>query len=172
MTFPAFKDKKYYPEELDVSVGTIDSGSRTDLRYDNDVELVINEVAATPAFVVDLTFKRMLPPDNAKRFKIIIKGWYDGNAGHDVKLYAWNFDTEAWDPVTSDAKDLPDATEEETYTFYLEGHFDGMPQWGHDGKAIIRISHDSAGNVNHDLHLDQVYLGFDSKADFPVINPV
>ena len=113
---------------------------------------MINEVAATPGFVVDMTFKRMLPPD--------------------VKLYAWNFETEAWDEVTADAKDLPDETAEDTYTFYLEGHFDGMPQWGHDGKAIIRISHDSAGNANHDLHLDQVYLGFDSKAEFPVINPV
>lgn len=171
MTFPTFKDRRYYPEEVDVVVGTIDAGDRFSVREDDGDTLDISELGATPAFDVVFTFKRVLAPKNTKRLKLVITGYYDGNAGHNVKLYVWDYDTDAWVAMTGDVKDLPDETAEDTYTFEFVGFTDGNPSdflmHGGTGEVKIRVLHTSAGNVNHDIFFNKVSLGFSSKEATP-----
>ena len=166
MTFPTFKDKRYYPEEVDVVVGTIDAGDRFSLREDDGDVLEISELAATPGFDIVLTFKRVVAPWNTKKLKLIIDGYYDGASAHEVKLYFWDYLAEAWAEVTGDAKDLPDAIAAATYTFEFEGDSDGHPSeekmHGGTGEVKIRIVHNDAGDAAHDIFLEKVSLGFSS----------
>ena len=107
MTFPTFEDTRYYPEEVDVVVGTIDAGDRFSIREDDGDTLDVSELAATPGFDVVFTFKGVQAPEEMKKLKFEMIGYYDGASAHEVKLYFWDYLAEAWAEVTGDAKDLP-----------------------------------------------------------------
>ncbi|NOQ49092.1 MAG: hypothetical protein GQ553_00285 [Nitrosomonadaceae bacterium] len=172
MTFPTFKDKRYYPEEVDVVVGTIDAGNRFSVReVDADV-LEISEIAGavpTGGFDVIFTFKGVMPPWYRRTdLRIIIDGYYDGNAAHEVKIYVWNYDTDAWDAVTADAKDLPDKTVEDNYEFvvptgpYTDGTIAERDRYEGTGEVKVRVIHNDSGNAAHDIFFNRVTLGFSS----------
>lgn len=174
MTFPAFKDKRYYPEEVDVVVGTIDAGDRFSLREDDADILGISEIAGvlpTGGFDIIFTFKRVLAPKNTKKLKLEVVGWYEGNAVHEVKLYVWDYDADAWVACTADLKDLPDETEEKTYTFEFEGFTDGNPSdeklKGGTGEVKIRVIHNDTGNATHNMFFNKVSLGFSAFESTP-----
>jgi hypothetical protein len=174
LTFPTFKDKRYYPEEVDVVVGTIDAGNRFSLReVDADI-LEISEIAGavpTGGFDIIFTFKRVLAPENTRKLKLIFDGYYDGNIAHKVKIYVWNYDTGAWVAISAVDKDIPDETEEKTYTFTFEGFTDGNPSdeklRGGTGEIKIRVIHNDSGNANHDIFFNKVSLGFSAFESTP-----
>lgn len=163
MTVP-FPEKMVFPHELEIVSGTLDSGDVKTLRDDDDTYVEVSEVAATPGFEIVLTFKQFVAPKFTKQLILNMTGWYEGNAGHDVKLYIWNYDTDSWDGVTGDAKDFADETSKQTYAFEFspEGGQADFNRFNAVSEVKFMIRHDDAGNVNHDMFLDQVWLGFSS----------
>jgi len=151
---------------LSVPRGTISAGDIMSIRRDDDEFLVIDEVAATPGFTVIFAFEGIrVIGQYSNQIQFTLKGYYDGVLNHDVKVYIWNFNTETWDGMTSNSKDLPDATAEDTYTFTIDiGDYVDVDRFqaftGYDRSVQIMIQHDDAGNAAHKLHIDQVLLDF------------
>ena len=151
---------------LEVPVGTISAGDQRSLYREDSEVLVIDEVTGTPGFEVVLTFeaiRTLKKYTNTVRINLV--GYYSGNLGHDVKMYIWNYNTETWDAMTSDAKDIPDALAEDAYSFqvFADDYVSGERTFkyaGFDNEVKILISHDSPGNAAHKLYLNRAYLEF------------
>jgi hypothetical protein len=172
LTFPTFKDKRWPPAEVDVIVGTIAAGDKFSVR-ENDVDILeITEIAGalpTGGFDVVFTFRGVMPPWYRRiTLKAFFEGYYDGNAAHEVKLYIWNYDTDAWDPVTADTKDFPDETAEESYEFevetgpYTDGTVAERLRYEGTGEIKLRVFHDDAGNGAHAMFFNRVTVGYTS----------
>lgn len=151
---------------VEVTDGTLTSGDRQDTYREDGEELLITEVAANPGFAVIFTFSdiRVLSK-YANQIRVNIVGWYEGAANHDVQVHLWNYETEAWVSMTGDAKDLPDATAPDNYQFSIDvGPYMLVERFkafvGYNREVKVRLYHDDNGNVNHDLHIDQIYVDF------------
>ena len=140
---------------VNVTANAIIAGSVTDTYTDNGTHLQIDEsVGAAPCLDFDFTWSGL--PTNYYPEKVTLNGYYDGNPAHDVFIYMWNYDTTAWDRLTADAQDFPDAAADDDYEFDVptvdtENYFDS-------GAAKVRINHTSNGTAGHDFYVDQILL--------------
>ena len=169
MSYP-YPETVYYPEEFELATeGTLDSGDIKVLRDNDDVLLEVSEANATPGFDMVFTFKKMILPKLAKRVIVNIIGWYEGGGAHDVKLKVWNYDTEAWDDVTTDADDFPTDTSKQIYAFEFTpaGGQASYNKLSGATEMKFMIEHETAGSNAHDMYIDQMYLGFTSLEDSP-----
>lgn len=132
---------------ITVNAGTVASGTLADTYTTDGVEYVIAESNGTPGFQLLLAFGGLV--DDGQELRI--RGFYDGSAGHTVNVEAWNGG--GFDILGT----LPDATTETLYTFTLD------PSHTIGGEVLIRINHSSPGNINHQLHLDHIFV-LDSDA--------
>jgi len=153
------------PTSLTETAGSIVSGALTDVYKDSDAtELVFAETVGTPGF--DYTFE--FGGDNSvpsSELLIHIEGYYDGNLAHIVKLQQWDYNASGWEDVTANSTDFPDETSEQNYVYrLLQG-----ANYISSGNIKLRVVHTSAGNVNHQLHLDKFYLELvDDKEPLPL----
>lgn len=151
--------------DVDVVTGTIDSGDRQSTYEDDSDVLVINEINNPTGFDVRFTWERVGGKIHGEFMHIFIDGYYDGNAGHNVKLFLWNYSTDTFDPVTGDAKDLPDETGQDSYEFIIEARpyvsatrEKGLADFRH--QVILQIKHTSAGSAAHDLNINRIAIDF------------
>lgn len=123
----------------------------TDTYTDNGVELVIDEVNATPGFDFEFIFgEDEAVPTSA--IAVQFRAYYDGNAGHTVQLQQWDYNAPGWDNVPGAT--FPDAVAEQSYRFLLIDDADHISA----GQIEIRIVHTSPGNPLHKFHIDHMYL--------------
>lgn len=141
----------YNPDLLVINTGSVDSGDIEDTWSDNNVNLVLNETTGTPGFDYEFHFYNVKTADIES---ILVRGYYDGNVAHDVKIYQYNFTLTNWTALTPDDKDFPDETSEQAYTFTISTGADYVDS----GEMRFQISHDSAGNITHQLHIDEMKL--------------
>lgn len=151
---------------MELTDGTLTSGDKFSTRREDGENLQITEVAANPGFAVIFTFSgiRVLSK-YANQIRVNIVGYYDGAANHDVQVHLWNYVTEAWESMTGDTKDLPDASAQDNYQFSKDvGDYMQVERFkayvGYDREVKVRIYHDDTGNVNHDLYIDHLYVDF------------
>lgn len=146
----------YWAHTLTETEGSINSGELTDTETDDDVEIVLNEVAAaTPGFDYTFNFGTGGDPAPTGRVKVILYGYYDGNPAHVVLIYAWNFDSSQYDRLTAEAKDMPDDSSEQQYEWLSP---EPATAYVFNGEIRIRVSQTSTGSAGHLLHVDYLRL--------------
>jgi hypothetical protein len=149
------------PNSIVVVVGTDVSSDHKDTYHDDTNICEVTELTQTPGFTVDFYFDKFVVTNYLANFlKLYIRGWYNGNPAHNVKVYVYNWITESWDdfahePADPDA-DMPDEAAEVEYTIY--GKPNGGWQDSINGTIILRINHDSTGSAGHDLYINEMTL--------------
>lgn len=127
---------------ITIDVGAVVSGELSDTNYADGNEYVLSETAGTPGFRYRFTFEGI---ENSGQ-EVRIRGYYDGTAGHTVNVEAWN--GSGFDVLGT----LPESVVPTFYAFTLS------PGHTNSGEVIIRIDHTSAGDTDHRLHLDHLYV--------------
>lgn len=130
------------PSTLTVTAGTLAAGTVSDLAAPGGTLVDIEEVAATPAFDVEVVFASV----TGTPIGFVWTGWYEGNTAHVVTVDAWNYTTSAWDNVGL----AEHRTEKKSYSYLYARGTDYVSA----GAAKFRFCHVSAGNTSHDLWLD------------------
>lgn len=143
---------KANPSAGTVNTGIDTSGSYADLAIADDTKWTITEVVGSPGFDVELTFSDL----NAIPAMLHINGYYVGNPAHNIHIKIWNNNTSAWDRLTAETTDMPDATADTDYNFDLPAT--NREYYIDNGIVKIQIYHDSSGSAGHTLYLDEVYL--------------
>jgi len=146
----------WQPQSLDVDVGSIGAGSLDDVHEDDGVRLDITETTGAPGFDTVWYFYNV--PDD--QLQLTFNGYYDGNAGHYVKLYQWNFTLSQWDAVTGNSGDFSDETSDQDYEFSL---LSPNSDYISSGELRLRIIHSSPGNINHTFYVDLLRLDYDDS---------
>ena len=152
------------PEALTITAGAISSGTLADTWSDNNTELVLTETIGSPGFDYSFTFYDVVP---AATRSLLLRGEYDGNPAHDVKLYAWNFTGSTWTALTGNTDDMPSSATEQTYRFPLPYGTDYISS----GEMRLRIAHTSPGNPIHLLHIDELALDSTLPSTCPTRRP-
>lgn len=130
------------PSSMTVAAGTLVSGTVADLAADDGNLVTIQETAP---FSVELIFTGVVSAD----MKLKVKGNYNGNPAHNVKLQIYN--GTGWDNVTANTTDFPSTATETLYEFVL-------PSYVTTGQVRVRILHTSSAVSTHYLYLDFVGL--------------
>jgi len=141
----------YQPYSMTVQEGTLACGGLTNLHADDGDRMQVNEIAGQN-FTIILTFIGVPVAERT----VNIKGNYDGNPAHNVKLQVYNFDSVSWDNFTGDSTDFPSQVGEGSYQFTLPTPY---ADYISDGEMRIRIRHTSNGSAGHEMYLDHLYLG-------------
>jgi hypothetical protein len=137
----------YNLSAIGVTVGTLDSGFLNSTYFIDGNIYNVSEVAGAPG--MQITANATGIDDEAISLWITIYGQYDGNLAHDFDIEVWNFTSSAW--VEDDH--IPDqaAFDWTNSTIYgLRVPIDFMDS----GEVRIRLDHESAGNINHDLFIE------------------
>ena len=142
-----------------IVTGGISSGSLYSTYEDEDVYLVLEETVGIPGFTYDFIFGEDEDVPSTAIYARM-RGWYDGNPAHIIKLQQWNYTTEEWTNVTSATRDFPQSAEEMFYNFDLIDDSDYLS----GGQIKLRITHLSAGNITHLFHIDHLYLTQETPA--------
>lgn len=145
----------FVPETLTPTVGGIDSGELSDAWTDDDNLLVLSEVSGPTGFSYSFEFGGGGDAVPTGYVKVTVKGWYEGNPGHNVKIAVWNFGSMDWDDLTAAGDDFPSAASEQTYLFQTPNPAENYVQ---AGLMHLRIQHDTAGSAAHDFSIDQINL--------------
>lgn len=119
---------------------------------------MINEVVGIPGYDIQFVFGEY---DSVPTSAIAVQfyAYYDGNAGHNVKLQQWNYNTLGWDDVPGAT--FPDEVSEQSYRFILIDDADHISA----GEVELRIVHTSSGNPLHHFHIDQMILELAGKPE-------
>jgi len=135
----------FHPSRLVINTGSI-SGELTDVYYDDDVNLTLNETTGVPGFSYDFIF------DNVPNIDLSfhLHGYYSGNLGHLVRLQQYNYTTTTWQFVTTNSTDFPDETSEQVYTFPLKNPANFIQ----GTQTQVRILHNAAGDTGHHVYVD------------------
>jgi len=136
--------------------GTVISGTVVDTRTINATYYQVQEVAATPGFLVEFTFEGITQTPQVLHFK----GRYQGNAAHDVILQVWNYNTVAWEALTGLADDIPNTAADVHYTFTMPGVLAGTwpTHYVSAGQMRVRFNHTTAGIATHNLYVDYIAI--------------
>jgi hypothetical protein len=141
-------------DSVQVTDGSIGSGSVADTRAIDQVYLHVDESGGTPGFIVQYTF--VLDNDPGR---IDFVGRYQGSTGHRVVAEAFNYDTSTWERFTASLTDFPSETEDYELFFDYDD-LAGTPAdyKDTDGTSLFRVDHTSPGNVNHDFYTDYIAM--------------
>lgn len=132
----------YACASLTATNGTIAAGAHTDLHAVGGTTVQVNEASGAPGILVTAAFTGVDGIDH-----VYVHGYYDGNHT-DMHVQLYNYDTTAWDTVTT----FPAGGSSMTL---LAGVIaDGAPYFDGSGNAQVRFYHATAGNPSHRLYLD------------------
>lgn len=133
-----------------VTDGTITNGTVTNTWLIDGSYLVVNE---SGQFKIDYRFTN----GTERPFKVHHIGRYEGNPAHNVKIYAFNFSTNAFTSLTGDANDFPNSTTDESKYFNIPS-----PQTSYidqvTGVSTIRIEHLSVAVSANNFYTDYISL--------------
>lgn len=132
---------KVIATSVSIATGVVHSGALDDAATQNGVYYAISETTGTPGTDVRFTFTVA-----GTATSVAIYGRYEGNAGHNVNIEAWN--GTGWDILGT----WPHAVSDALLSWNLDaGHTIG-------GSVLVRADHTSPGNVNHDFWFDYMYV--------------
>lgn len=124
---------------------------------DSDL-ITINESAVnTPGFDIEFRFIDVISPESV-HFENV---GYDGSAGHDVEMLAWDYENTVWVDMRSDTTDFPHTGTYGATTAYLRTFMFPSPTVDYvdaSGNVKVRLTHTDAGTGTHDMIFDQVSL--------------
>ena len=148
--------KWFQPAILTPTVGSITSGILSDVYVQDAVLLTLAEVnGVDPAFVYDFDFFGVA--NGGEEYTAHFNARYTGSASHRIKLQQWNFNTLAWDDVTSNTSDFPYNATIQTYSYVLLNTVDHIS----GGNIRLRICHcQGTGNPAHTFVIDKFILEF------------
>ncbi|MHA2344847.1 MAG: hypothetical protein ACXADW_23610, partial [Candidatus Hodarchaeales archaeon] len=111
----------------------------------------VSEVVGVPGMQISVNFT-LVDPD-AESLWVLIYALYDGNLNHDFDIEVWNFTAGAWveDDHILDGVVLS-WINSTIYAIRIPNEFLS------GGEVRVRLDHESAGNVNHDLFIDYIRL--------------
>jgi len=158
----------YYPATYTLVAGVHDSGDLSDVQEKDDTRLVFEETATTPGLEVIFHFKNI--PSNRQPGCLLnmdFQGYYDGNPSHIIVLCAYDFVSEIFERVTEAAKDFPDESSDQDYTFNLAGVLDSNNF--QSNQLWLRICHLSKGVANDFFRID--YMALAPTPDPNVVAP-
>jgi len=136
-----------------VPTGTITSGTVADTYTKNQVYLTVQEEnggGTGERFDIQFSFTGLVNPPEIMSFL----GYYEGNTGHGVFLYIWDFVGSAWDRVTVAGTDFPSTSAEYSLTFNLPTD----AKYISAGEVRLRIYHSSAPNKTHFMYVDYISI--------------
>lgn len=139
----------YLAANFNLTAGTESSGDFYSTHEEDDVRHVITEMAATPGYDFDYSFANV--PAGWKHVRI--DGYYNGNAGHNVKIQAWDWSFSSWTNLTGAADDFPTNTSDQSYTFQINHN-----NFYSGGQVKLRFVHTSGGVAGHTFNLDYMRL--------------
>jgi hypothetical protein len=133
--------------EIGVTVGTLDSGNLASTNFIDGNMYNVSEVAGVPGMQISANITGI--DDNAISLWITIYCLYDGNLNHDFDIEVWNFTGSAWveDEHIEDGVAL-EWVNSTIYGLRIPNEF------LNSGEVRVRLDHESAGNINHDLFID------------------
>jgi len=130
--------------------GTVVTGSVTDTNIINQTYYQVQE---TGQFQILPVFTGLTGDPH----RVKITGRYEGNVGHNVKIYAYNYDTSAWDALTSATRDFTSSSSDASFTFDFEDNLPGvLSDYVSSGQVEIKIEHLSPSNSSHNFYLDYI----------------
>lgn len=156
LTYSGYKtteSPRVFASSVSIVAGNLEAGTLADTETINQVYYQIGENdggGGGARFDVQFTFTGITGRPQVLAFE----GRYQGNVGHNVLLYIWNFNTTTWDRVTSDATDFPSSTSDYFLSFALpesDDYFSG-------GESRIRVYHSSAPAAAHNMYFDYLAL--------------
>lgn len=146
--------QNWFPASVNVTAGSISSGSVASVAADDGTKLVVDEAVATPGFDFDFTWSGL--PTNYYAEKVLLNGYYAGNPAHDVWIYMWNYNTSGWVRLTAAAQDFPSAAADADYVFDVPST--NRSYYFNAGAAKIQIYHNSSGSAGHQFFVDLLKL--------------
>lgn len=148
---------------LTLTKGAIVSGTLADTYLEHDsTNLVLSEITGAyvnpttgGGFTYDFEFGQYddVP---AGSIEIELRGFYNGNPAHNIKLQQWNYTSSAWENITANANDFPSRSTEATYVFHIANDADHKVS----GNVKFRIIHTSAGVPTHQFNINKLYLEY------------
>lgn len=142
---------KYNLTEFNASVGTVDAGLLSSTFFIDGIMFNVSEVVGVPGMRLSGNFTDV--DEDAISLWLLIYAHYDGNLNHDFDIEFWDFESSAWieDEHITDVLELTwfNST---VYRLRIPARF------LRNGEVRIRLDHEAAGNMNHDLMIDQIQL--------------
>lgn len=139
----------YTANTIELVEGTLDSGniSSINISYDGDWYNISEE--NNKDFMVYVNFTGVSTFND-----ILIRWWYEGGKGHEIKVGLWDFDDSAYEEEYGDITDTSGFVFSVFNVLDPERHISG-------GDVYLRLRHDNEGDKgrpDHDLHIDHVSL--------------
>jgi hypothetical protein len=134
-------------DTLTVTNGTISSGDVTTTQTLDGTNLVVNE---SGQFQIEFDFTLTNHP-----VCVSFDGRYQGNVAHNVKIYAYNYDTTAYVALTADSQDFISRAANRSYVFQFPSNNE---DYYNSGAAKIKIEHLSASVGSHNFYTDYIAL--------------
>ena len=134
-----------------VPTGTITSGDVTSTFFKDQVYLTVQEAdggGGNEKFDIQFSFTGLVNQPETMDFL----GYYEGNPGHNVFLYIYDFVGAGWDRVTGASTDFPSASAEYQLSFALPTD----TKYISSGEVRLRIYHDSAPSSAHFMYIDNI----------------
>jgi len=145
----------YWAHQLTANSGSIISGVLSDTYFDDANRLILSEINATPGF--DYVFEFQGIPCACIAGPILrLKGYYQGNPAHKVKIQAYNWTTLVYEDLTTRIRDMPSAASDQNYGWITSSEYFSSPMG--DSTLRIKIIHISPGNVTHTLNINYLWL--------------
>lgn len=142
---------KYNLTEFNASVGTVDAGLLSSTFFIDGIMFNVSEVVGVPGMMLSGNFTGV--DEDAISLWLLVYAQYDGNLNHDFDIEFWDFESSAWveDEHITDVLELTwfNST---IYRLRIPARF------LRNGEVRIRFDHESPGNINHDLMIDQIQL--------------
>ena len=143
---------EYNLTSIIVNVGTHDSGNLASTFFVDGDTYDISETVGTPAWIISFNWTNV--DQDANSLWVLIYSFYDGNLVHDIDLQLYNFTSTTW----TDIAHIPDMVGFEwinasIYDLRIPNDFIDST-----GAVLGRIIHVPAGNMNHDMLIDQIQL--------------
>jgi hypothetical protein len=153
---------EYNLTEIGVTVGTLDAGNLASTYFIDGNMFNVSEVVGAPGMQISANVTGI--DSNAESVWVLIYALYDGNLNHDFDIEVWNFTGSAWveDDHILDGVALS-WTNSTIYAIRIPDEFLS------GGEIRIRLDHETAGNINHDLYIDyfrvQAFIPADAAAE-------
>jgi hypothetical protein len=132
---------------IGVTTGTLDSGNLASTQFIDGNMYNVSEVAGVPGMMISANITGV----NASAISVWINIYYlyDGNLNHDFDIEVWNFTSGAWIEDSHLVDGIAMGWVNSTiYGLRVPNDFI------ESGEVRIRLDHESAGNINHDLFID------------------
>jgi hypothetical protein len=140
---------EYNASAINATVGTVDAGNLSSTLLIDGNTFNVSEVVGAPGIGISINFTGI--DEDAQSIWLNIYYSYSGNLNHDFDIEFWNFDTSSWIEDSHLVDTL--GFEWANATIYpLRIPIDFLS----GGEVRVRLDHESAGNINHDLFIDYI----------------